>query len=320
MVSSGHGTATFDLKVRAMRAFRLIAFLGVLLLPFTAAVASAADDVEALHKALLAYDPSELPRDSFHTVTTQDFPIPEADKNEGLIDVVVALLDKGGNEATIGYFLFADPMMGQHFYDTHAALPGGQPITFPPTARCTVKDSGHGLCTALLENKLVLITADAVNGGSQAIGAIGAAYRHYENALTAIGSSEAPSNPSEAAALSICELAKSDEVAALLGGAATPSEDPLGNCIWRGNGGAILTISPDPGGPGKFDLDLKTLYGVRTVSGVGDQAYAFVSAAGFIQFGFTVGSRYITLIVQNPADPTLLADTKLLAAKIAARL
>ncbi len=114
-------------------------------------------------------------------------------------------------------------------------------------------------------------------------------------------------------------------VAQALEGPVTRDTNPQsalpGMCAWRSNGvpGDGLTVQVDDGGQEKYDFDHSNLP-VHDLQGVGDEAFAFVSPAGFVQLGMMKGGTYVTIVLglQNGRDRLKRAVD--LASTIAARL
>jgi hypothetical protein len=57
---------------------------------------------------------------------------------------------------------------------------------------------------------------------------------------------------------------------------------------------------------------------VRDLEGVGDEAFAFVSPAGFVQLGMMKDGTYVTIVLQLQNSPNRLQRTADLAQAIAA--
>jgi len=85
-------------------------------------------------------------------------------------------------------------------------------------------------------------------------------------------------------------------------------------------GSNSVTLQLIDGGRAKFDFDRGRVQRIVSVAGIGDDAFAFVSDAGFVQVYFIKSSRYASLTLQNARDPNRLENAKALARSIAARL
>ena len=99
-----------------------------------------------------------------------------------------------------------------------------------------------------------------------------------------------------------------------------PQSTLPGMCAWSSSGapGDALTVQVDAGGQEKYDFDRAKLP-VRDLEGVGDEAFAFVSPAGFVQLGMMKNGTYVTIVLQLQNDPDRLQRAADLAQAIAAR-
>ena len=110
-----------------------------------------------------------------------------------------------------------------------------------------------------------------------------------------------------------------------LGGAVERNTNPQsalpGMCAWRSisTPGDGLTVAVDAGGEDKYNFDRSNLQ-VRDLAGVGDQAFAFVSPAGFVQLGMMKGATYITIVLELQNSRDRLQRAEDLARAIAGRL
>ena len=75
----------------------------------------------------------------------------------------------------------------------------------------------------------------------------------------------------------------------------------------------------DDGGQEKFAFDRGRLTTVA-LPGVGEDAFAFNSVAGFVQLGLLKSGTYVTIVLQLQNDPARLEKAKALAASIARRM
>lgn len=88
----------------------------------------------------------------------------------------------------------------------------------------------------------------------------------------------------------------------------------------RSAAGDGVTLQLIDGGRSKFDFDRGCFQRAVAVAGVGDDAFAFVSQAGFVQLYFIKGAGYASVTLQNSRDANRLESAKALARKIAARM
>ena len=59
---------------------------------------------------------------------------------------------------------------------------------------------------------------------------------------------------------------------------------------------------------------------IKRLSGIGDSAFEFLSAAGFVEVGFVKGDAFITVVVQKNDQGAARSAAAQLAATIAGRL
>ncbi len=118
-----------------------------------------------------------------------------------------------------------------------------------------------------------------------------------------------------------CSLLTVTEASAALGERVqAPQAIQADSCLWRGTGTATVTVeSPGTGRPG-FDNAKSRTSPVTALSGIGDAAFEFVSAAGFVQISLVKADRFLTLVVQAGNAKTARSAAEGIAAKIASRL
>jgi hypothetical protein len=128
--------------------------------------------------------------------------------------------------------------------------------------------------------------------------------------------------PARAGGLDVCSLIEPSAIEAALGGPATPVPGGTVNgCAWRSTlvAGDGVTIQVDDGGQEKFAFDRGRLTTVA-LRGVGEDAFAFSSVAGFVQLGLLKNGTYVTLVLQLQNDPRRLDKAKALAMHIVGRM
>ena len=128
--------------------------------------------------------------------------------------------------------------------------------------------------------------------------------------------------PARAGGLDICSLIDPSAIEAALGGPATRAPGGTVNgCAWRSAlvAGDGVTIQVDDGGQEKFAFDRGRLTTVA-LPGVGEDAFAFSSVAGFVQLGLLKHGTYVTMVLQLQNDSNRLERAKALAERIAGRM
>jgi hypothetical protein len=119
----------------------------------------------------------------------------------------------------------------------------------------------------------------------------------------------------------ICGFLTVEEVSAALHEQIhAPQPIQSGSCLWRGAGTDSVTVeAPGTGRPG-FDNAKERISPTVPLSGIGDAAFAFVSAAGFVEIGLLKADRFFTVLVQMRDAKAARSAAELLASKVASRL
>ena len=128
--------------------------------------------------------------------------------------------------------------------------------------------------------------------------------------------------PPAQAGADVCGLVGQAQIEAALGGPAPRARGGTTNgCAWRSaaKAGDAVTIQVDDGGREKFLFDRGRLQTVA-LPGVGDDAFAFSSQAGFVQLGLLKNGTYVTIVLQRQDDPDRLGKARTLATFIADQL
>ena len=122
-----------------------------------------------------------------------------------------------------------------------------------------------------------------------------------------------------------CAVIDDSMAAQALEGPGTRDTNPQsalpGMCAWRSNDvpGDGLTVQVDDGGQEKYDFDRSNLP-EHDLQGVGDEAFAFVSPAGFVQLGMMTGGIYVSIVLGLQKGDDRLKRAVDLARAIAAAL
>jgi hypothetical protein len=127
---------------------------------------------------------------------------------------------------------------------------------------------------------------------------------------------QSPNSPPD-----LCTLISNADLQAILHqNVQGPQRDAIGTCIWRIAGMNAVTIQPNETGHAGFANAQKLTANTVALSGIGDEAFAFVSQAGFAQISFVKHDRFIVVIYQGGTAKTRLDAAKSIAAKLADRL
>jgi hypothetical protein len=122
-------------------------------------------------------------------------------------------------------------------------------------------------------------------------------------------------------AVDTCALTTAAELQAIVH---QPVRGPVpagpGICAWQIGGMNAISIQYNATGQAGFDNAKSRTTNTVALSGIGDAAFAFVSAAGFVQVDVVKHNRFVVVIDQGGGAATRLAAAKAIAAKVASRL
>jgi hypothetical protein len=125
-------------------------------------------------------------------------------------------------------------------------------------------------------------------------------------------------NPGE---ITACSLLTQEEVeSALRQPVGSPEQDKAGGCSWRGSTGGGVSVQVFETGQNGFNNAKKRSLQSTSLPGIGDDAFGFVSLAGFVQIQLIKNDHFVALTLESSRDPAKLQTAKALAQKIAARL
>ena len=251
------------------------------------------------------------------------------DRRTGVVAAVQVALGGGDPKGSIRYGLFQSEKDATAFrMDLGQRLPRETPRKFLPyltNADCYDTPNG-GLCIMLVGDVVIVATAGQVDRGASLV--IMAAKEAFEAARTTTSPRSSPSAGATApksattGARDGCALLTKADAEAALGGPVSDLRRSGDSCYYgsKAVAGDGVTLQLIEGGRSKFDFDRGRIQKAVGLSGIGDDAFAFVSQAGFVQLYFIKGSGYAAVTLQNSRDVNRLESAKALARKIAARL
>jgi hypothetical protein len=292
-----------------------ISLLAATLLLLALASASAASG-DALYRALLSTTPTNLPpgfNSATPTAVPQNFP--------GLIGEIDLVFHGGDSKARLGFFVFNDFNTASEFNRKQVPrfTPGQKLLAYPPMARCRNASDGTAFCDMWVEDKNVIMTAAAskIDGGADVLMAFG--FR-YLNSISQNSASLASSTP-KPGEITACSLLTQDEVEnALRQRVRSPEPDKAGGCSWRASSGGGVSVQVFETGQNGFNNAKRRSLQSTPLPGIGDDAFGFVSLAGFVQIQLIKNGHFVGLTLESQRDPAKLEAAKSLATKIAARL
>src|SRR5205814_2262345 len=277
-----------------------------------------AASADALYQALLNTTPVNLPP-GFNSATPTAVP----QNFQGLVGEVDLVFHGGDPKARLGFFIFNDFNTASEFNRKQVPpfIRGQKLLAFPPMARCINTTDGTGYCNVWIEDKNVIMTAAAskIEGGADTLMAFGFRYlnsisisQHTASALVPVA------NPGEIAA---CSLLTQEEVeSALRQRVGSPERDKADGCSWRGSGGGGVSVQVFETGQNGFNNAKRRSLQSTPLPGIGDDAFGFVSLAGFVQIQLIKNGHFAALTLESSRDPSKVEAAKTLATKIAARL
>jgi hypothetical protein len=278
----------------------------------------------SLYEALLRTPFGLLPG-GFANPIVSSMPLTASDRNNGIIGGAQVTFRGPDPQAKLAFVVLSDYAAASNFNHQYLAnvLPNQKLLAYPPMARCADVPGRGGRCDMWLQtdNAIIVATAARVDGDAAILMRIG-----YDHLRAAANSAAAvPAQPPVSAGTpDACALVTASEAALALNGARVggPQRDQVGGCSWPSLSvpGDGLTVQVIGTGRAGFDAAKKRTSGAVALPGVGDDAFVFVSQAGFVQVGIVKHGRYVSFSLQSQRDAMRLDKAKTLAASIAARL
>ncbi len=273
-----------------------------------------------LYQGLLASKPAPLPPD-FSGVAISPIELDSGEKTAGMVGAALVMLMGGDPKAQFSYYVFASSGDAITYNNRNLVLSsrGGKFLAYPPFAQCA-DSSGNGYCDMELQGSNVVLTASAarVDGTSGAASLMRLGYDNLNSVLHAYAR-QMPAPMATPAGIDACALVTADDVqTALNQRITTPQRDRSGSCTWRGAGFDALTIQAIETGQAGFTNAKTRTANTVAIYGVGDDAFAFVSQAGFVQLNLVKSNHYVVITLQSSRNA--LDAAKAVAAKVASRL
>jgi hypothetical protein len=192
-----------------------------------------------------------------------------------------------------------------------------------PKANCVDREQ-EGLCNLPVENVVVITLASKVDGGAGPL--MQMALENLNNVKQSVPVDQSTASKDESAGadkLDPCTLVTQADAEATLGEPVREARRDSANACFYGsqtNPGDSVMIQLIDGGPEKLQFDRSRMTKPLPIPGIGDQAFAFLSPAGFVQLCMVKGPQYVAFMINKRKDSKLLESTKTLAAKVAERL
>ena len=292
---------------------------------------------DKLYQALLNSRPASI--QGFSPPTVSATKLSGADARNGMVGAVDIVFTRADAKAEIRYTVFGQSNQAVSYSQTLSQNLSGSRIFFPfmPGADC-VESSGNELCVVQNGNVLVLAISSGVGRadtheqqtvrGISAGNIVQSAVTHLQSVRASTGESTAhretaASGESSPKMPDPCSILTSADAAAVMGsGIDNPRRDRAGTCYYQSRSapGEGVSLELMEGGRDKFDFDRGRVIGAAPLNGIGDSAFEFASAAGFVQVYAITGDRYFTVMVFNHRDPNSRQTAASLAKTIASRV
>jgi hypothetical protein len=311
------------------------------LLAFVPGVARADDSAGArLYQALLSRQPANIPR-GFSSATVSALPLNNDDKSAGMTGAVLVTMQGGESKGDYRFAIFQQPVQAQQYSVSLGARftnSGGRRGFLPylPGADC-ITVGATTLCDQVSGNVMVLATATGVRfanthdrqviAGVSAGTLLGSGLDELSTVRTSIGENVASAPPADSAPPApsgpdpCAMMTKTDAMGALHSSVTGPRRGPLtcsyGSPIVAGNG---VSIELEAGGRAKLEFARGRMVTAKPMPGVGDDAFYFLSQAGFVQVYLVKSDNYAVITLQNSRDPNMIYTAKDLAIQVANRL
>lgn len=295
-----------------------------------------------VYEGLLASRPVTVPR-GFSSASTKAVRLSADDARNGMIGAVQIDFAgaTAGTTAQIRYAVFAqagDATKYSEQVSQSLTARGGQRIFFPyfPGADC-VTSGGNQVCTRASGDVFILAVSTGIvsanthehqllRGDSAGnVGRIALAYLDsVRDSIGQVGPAAPPSrSPVHGSTSGACAImTAADASAAMSSPVGNPRQDATGTCYYasQSSPGDGVSVQLLAGGRKQFDWVRGRLRGVVPLSGVGDAAFEFVSAAGFVQVYAVRKDQYfmVTFFERSARDPRRTAAA--LAQVIATRI
>lgn len=315
-----------------MKKYHLQAFVTIFVVGFTMVPAGVhATEVSrtnSLVQTLIDGAPHYVPK-GYSIAKASRVVLNDDDRRSGVVAAVQVALEGGDPKGSIRYGLFQSEKEARAFeLDMYHRLGRGNSLrflTYLPDANCVDTPNG-GLCSLLLGDIVIVATASQVDRGASLV--VMAAKEAVEAARTTTSprsSTSAAATASKSSATGsrdACALLTKADAEAALGGPVADLRRNGNSCYYgsKSVAGDGVTLQLIEGGRSKFDFDRGRVQRAVGISGIGDDAFAFVSQAGFVQIYFIKGVGYAAITLQKSRDANRLESAKALARKIAARL
>jgi hypothetical protein len=316
--------------------------VAILILLACAGITCADNEPQNLLKALATYPPRMHLRGYGPPQLSQVQP-DASDSRAGVIGIATLMSGAGlPANAEIHYLVFATEDQATQYgtaFTQRADASGQQRLSFDFLSDATCDTNGQTQVCGIVRG-IVFVSATVrgtqpttlnqyggaekpLNAGNVLVFAL----KNLRRVSMVIGPlGEATPTPAPSVGPGPCELLSQSDAAAAMRSPVMPARyDPYTKtCYYNAQSpmaaGDGIGLQLMGGGRSKFDFDHQRISYTKSLSGVGDDAFEFVSVAGFVQVYVLKGSLYFVLTLTNRNDRNLARSAADLARQIASRL
>ena len=276
---------------------------------------SGSNSASALYKQLLQGRFAQSPK-GYGSASFKAQSLDDTERSDGVAGVVKVTFSGSSDYLLVAVYNSIE-QTGLGSADFSTQLPEGsaqQFLPYLPDAVCAT-GGGKAACSIQEESVLVISVATDMTGASTLIQNGDQLVTSYQG----VAPNQSPaSSPTSTGQLDGCSLLTASEAAAALHASSiAPRPDSFGNCTYQDvfSSNGSIEIEPEDGGASKYAFDHSNITNPEDVSGIGDKAFAFVSAAGFTEVHILKGSNYV--VVNFPGS---LSAAEKVAKEVAGRM
>ena len=276
---------------------------------------SNSDSASALYKQLLKGKFDSSPK-GYGSASFKSQSLDDTDRSNGVAGVVKITFSGSSDYLLVAVYNSIE-QTGRGSANFSGQLPAGSSerfLPYLPNADCAT-GGGRAECSIQEESVLVISVAADMTGASTLIQSGDQLAQSYQGASASSSPTDSPTSSGQADGCSL--LTASEAAAALHASSITPRADSFGNCTYQDvfSSNGSIEIQPEDGGASKYDFDHSNIDHPQDLSGIGDKAFAFVSAAGFTEVHILKGSHYV--VVNFPGS---LSAAEKVAKEVAGRM
>ena len=269
----------------------------------------------ALYKQLLKGKLDPSPK-GYGSASFKSQSLDDTDRSDG-VDGIVKITFGGSSDYLLVAVYNSQAQASQGSQDYSDMLPSGgarQFLPYLPGADCAT-GGGHASCGVQEGSVFVISVANDMPGAAALIQSGDKLVASYQGDSVTSSPEDSPSSTAQADGCSL--LTASEAEAALHVSDITPRADSFGNCTYQDvfSSAGSIEVQPEDGGASKYSFDHSNIDHPQDLSGIGDKAFAFVSAGGFTEIHILKGGNYV--VVNFPGS---LSAAEKVAKEVAGRM